>query len=108
MKPITTLICVSCLLFIGMMNAHAEIVPTFSPAEFIYWGGSNIIMADKNGSIPNVGDWNADGLKDLLVGVYTNGNVFYMENTGTNTNPVFETRIAMTTSNGQTIALSYG
>lgn len=108
MKLIKTLICIGSLIFIGLMSANAEIVPTYSPGQFIYWGGGNVIMADKNGSVPNVGDWNGDGLKDLLVGVYTSGHIFYMENTGTNENPVFETRVNLTTQSGQPITLSYG
>jgi len=107
MKPIIALICLVFLLFIGAVNVNAEIVPTFAPAEFAYWGGSNVIMADKNGSIPNVGDWNGDGLKDMLVGVYTSGNIWYLQNTGTNAQPVFETRVLLY-ADGQPIAMTFG
>ncbi len=40
---------------------------------------------------PCVVDWDGDGLKDLVLGQFTNGNINFYRNEGTNENPVFYT-----------------
>jgi hypothetical protein len=83
------------------------IIPTFTPSQTITWGSGQVIQVGQNGPIPNVGDWDRDGVKDLMVGVYQSGNIYYYRNTGTNANPVFPTRTLLT-ADGLTIALTYG
>jgi hypothetical protein len=94
---------------IGMssMLVQATITPVFEPADYIYWGSGQVIMADNNGVIPNVGDWDHDGDKDLMVGVYYYGNIYYYPNTGTNENPIFETRSQLM-AGGSAITVTYG
>jgi len=89
------------------LPAGAIITPTFAPAQSIYWGSGQIINLGNNGVIPNVGDWDCDGIKDLMVGVYQQGNIYYYHNTGTNANPVFPSR-EMLSAGGSTIAVTYG
>lgn len=92
---------------LSALTAAATIVPTFSPPEFLYWGTGQIIQTENNGVIPNVGDWNGDGLKDLLVGIYQSGNIYFYPNTGTNAAPVFATR-SILTANGVPISVTSG
>ena len=102
-----TVLCLSVLVLSAVPTAWGTVIPTFSPAELITWGSSQIIMTDNNGVIPNVGDWDHDGVKDLLVGTFYNGNVYYYHNTGTNENPVFPTR-TMLQAGGVNISVTYG
>lgn len=87
--------------------AWATVIPTFAPDQNIYWGGTHIIQTGVNGVIPNAGDWNHDGLKDLMVGTYTGGHIYYYQNTGTNDNPVFATQ-TLVYADGNPITMSYG
>ena len=87
--------------------AWATVIPTFAPTQNIYWGGTQVIQVGQNGPIPNVGDWDHDGVKDLMVGVYQSGNIYYYHNTGTNANPLFPARVLLT-ADGTTIAMTYG
>ena len=88
-------------------TAGATIIPTFSPPQTLYWGGTHVINVGQNGVIPNVGDWNHDGLKDLMVGTYTGGHIYYYQNSGTNANPVFDTQV-MLTADGNPITMTFG
>ena len=107
MKLSTTILCAGILMVLGLASVQATVIPVFEPYEYIYWGGSQVIMADNNGVIPNVGDWDHDGVKDLMVGVYYYGNIYYYPNTGTNENPVFATRSQLM-ADGSAIAVTYG
>ena len=107
MKKLLTILTGSILISGWAGLASADVIPVFSPAEFATWGGGQTIMVDNNGVIPNVGDWNGDGVKDLLVGTYYNGNVYYYENSGTNEAPIFPDRV-MLQADGATIAVTYG
>ena len=108
MKITRTVICAVILLGTALsLPSLTAITPTFEPADFIYWGSGQIIMTDNNGVIPNVGDWDHDGDKDILVGTYYYGNVYYYPNTGTNENPIFLTRSQLL-ADGSPISVTYG
>jgi len=49
-------------------------------------GGINFDIGTR--AAPRIYDWNHDGLKDLLVGEYE-GYVYFLENMGTSTSPLF-------------------
>jgi len=95
------------LLLALALPAGATITPTFAPAQAIYWGSGQQINVGNNGVVPNVGDWDMDGIKDLMVGIYQAGNIWYYHNTGTNANPVFPERV-MLTAGGSVISMTYG
>ena len=107
MKNFIALILFFAVLTIFTLSATAVVIPTFEPAQFIYWGSGQIIQTEHNGIIPNAGDWNGDGIKDLLVGTYQNGNIYFYPNSGTNVEPIFATR-SLLQAGSSIIALSYG
>jgi len=57
-------------------------------------------------SVPTSVDWNNDGLKDLIVGQFTNGYIWLYLNEGTDMNPVFQSG-ALIQSAGTAITTSY-
>jgi hypothetical protein len=81
-------------------------VPVFEPEFSLSWDGGTIIT-DNRGAVPCVADWNDDGVKDLLVGTFYYGNIYYFKNYGTNADPVFHDRLKLQ-ADGLDIALSYG
>jgi hypothetical protein len=87
-------------------SSQGGLVPVFKPEFTINWDGG-VIQTDNRGAVPEIVDWNGDGKKDLLVGVFYNGNIFYYQNYGTNESPVFHDRV-MLEADGSTIALSFG
>jgi len=103
------LLCISTALILLalVLPAGATVTPTFAPAQAIYWGSGQVINVGNNGVIPNVGDWDMDGVKDLMVGMYQSGNIYYYHNTGTNAAPVFPTREFLT-AGGTVISVTYG
>ena len=107
MKKLSTLFIAGFLLMGLALTAWSTVIPVFEPAVNNTWGAGQVIMTDNNGVIPCVGDWDNDGVKDLLVGTYYNGNVYYYHNTGTNANPVFPSR-TMLQADGVNIAVTYG
>lgn len=81
-------------------------VPVFQPDYTVNWSGG-VIHTDNRGAVPHAVDWNGDGNKDLLVGTFYNGNIYYYQNYGTNEAPVFQGRV-MLQADGSDIALSFG
>jgi hypothetical protein len=81
-------------------------VPVFEWEFSSSWTGG-IIQTDNSGAVPEAVDWNGDGKKDLLVGVYFYGNIYYYKNYGTNDNPAFQDRVKLE-ADGKEISLSYG
>ena len=56
---------------------------------------------------PCVVDWDGDGVKDLVLGQFGNGNIRFYKNQGTNDNPVF-TSFEYLHADGSIITLPYG
>lgn len=73
------------ILCIGLA-AFAQ-TPVFLPGAYVNAGGSPIDVG-YYGS-PFVYDWNGDGIKDLIVGQFTSGNIRFYPNSGSNANPIF-------------------
>ncbi len=69
--------------------------------------GNSYMKVDTYTSVPCVVDWNADGKKDLLVGCFYYGNVYFYLNSGTNEAPVFTTGSKLMVS-GNDISVAYG
>lgn len=80
--------------------------PRFAPAIQLEANGV-ALKVDTYTSVPCVVDWNADGKKDLLVGCFYNGNIYYFNNTGTDSRPVFTTGTKLK-AGGVDISVAYG
>jgi len=65
------------------------------------------MLGDNIYSAADVCDFNADGKKDLLVGVFNEGNIWAFINQGTDSNPVFKTG-GMLSADGKIISVKYG
>jgi hypothetical protein len=86
-------------------------VPTFHEGVKIQYKGNDLRSVYSTGynyySVPCVADWNSDGKKDLLVGYFYEGWVYLYINSGTDSDPVFESEEILT-ADGSTISVGYG
>jgi len=80
-------------------------VPTFAAPVKVQANGIPLTVSAH--AAPCVVDWDGDGVKDLLVGQYTGGNIRLYINSGTNAAPVFTT-YSYLQADGSTITLPYG
>lgn len=83
MKQILGMILLSVLLSAAAYGA----TPVLKAGTLVYAGSSSLRVPYY--SAPEVADWNSDGRKDLLVGTYTNGEIYVYINQGTDAAPVF-------------------
>jgi hypothetical protein len=81
-------------------------VPNFSPGCYIL-SDEQPITGDNVYSSPEVADWNADGLKDLMVGVFFEGNIWLYLNEGTDSEPLFGEGTLLE-ADGTPISVGYG
>jgi len=95
-----------CLLF-ALVAGIAAVAspPLYQNGVFVQAGGTDIDVG-YYGS-PCVVDWNGDGLKDLIMGIFSYGNIYVYLNSGTNAAPVFTTYTVLA-ADGVTISLPYG
>lgn len=70
------------------INEGTDAAPVFNTSTHLHVGGIELDIGSR--AAPKIIDWNKDGLKDLLVGEIM-GNVYLLENVGTNNSPVFDT-----------------
>lgn len=78
--------------------------PDFAFGGTLTSGGTPI---DLTTPVATVVDWNNDGMKDLLVGDFYNGNIYLYLNEGSDLNPVFNGSTKVE-SNGSPITTTYG
>jgi hypothetical protein len=88
------------------LSTQGAMVPVFEPDYTTTWDGGTI-HTDNNGIAPNVVDWDGDGVEDLLVGVFYDGNIYFYKNYGTNANREFRDRV-MLKADGEFISLTSG
>ena len=86
MKTLSLLVFLPPLLFLAGTSIGAE--PVLDQGVYIY-SGANPLEVDRH-STPEVVDWNNDGRKDLVIGQFTDGNIWVFLNKGTDLNPVFD------------------
>lgn len=56
---------------------------------------------------PCIADWNGDGNKDMILGIFTSGNIRFYANENTNDSPVFNSYTSLK-ADGVTITLPSG
>ncbi len=106
MKPFILFLLLPAALVLSAPFAPAQDAPNFAPGKYILENGEpmqglNLYTA------PSVCDWNADGKKDLLVGVFYDGNVWVYPNAGADEYPFFVTGFKLM-ADGAEISVSYG
>lgn len=92
------------ILFMAVVVSLAQ-VPTFDSSFFVKSDGKKI-DAGYYGS-PCMADWNGDGKKDMLLGIFSGGNIRFYENTGSNVSPSFS-GFSTLRAGGKVLALPYG
>lgn len=104
------------LLLPGPVRAQAhstQRMPGMMPDRIGFGPGRYVLaddlpmLTDNNYSIPHVCDWNGDGKKDLMVGVFFEGNVYLFLNQGTDESPVFGEGTLLA-ADGEPISVGYG
>ena len=77
------------MLALGAVPAGEKQAPDLSPPIRIEAGGKPIDM-EMGHAAPAIGDFDGDGLKDLLVGQFGGGKLRIYRNVGTNAEPKFQ------------------
>ena len=90
------------LLVAGLCFAQA---PTYQSWYYQQCAGTTIDVGYYG--TPCITDWNGDGLKDMVLGIFTGGNIRFYANENTNDSPVFSSYITMQ-ADGSTITLPSG
>lgn len=75
------------LLLLVLATALLAQVPDYEDYNYVYADGARIDLPIGHAS-PLVMDWNDDGLKDLLIGRFSGGNIMLYSNSGTNDSPI--------------------
>ena len=92
-----------CLIIFSISLIFA-FLPKFEDAGLLSAGGSEIDIEIMS---PCVHDWDEDGKKDFILGLYDYGKVNLYLNSGTNSDPVLDAPTYMQ-ADGADIAVSYG
>lgn len=79
------------------LNDGTDASPVFNSSSLLQVGGIDFDIGTR--AAPRIYDWNHDGLKDLIVGE-VEGYAYYLENTGTNASPLFNSAERMLLING--------
>lgn len=106
MRYLETIFCLLVLTAGIVSQVNAQGTPNFAPGQYLCANdlpitGNNIYSAAE------VADWNNDGKKDILVGVYYNGNIWIYLNQGTDEEPFF-TDGNLLEADGVPIRVGYG
>jgi len=86
------------------LNEGTDALPVFSTLSLLQVDGTDFDIGTR--SAPRIYDWNHDGLKDMLIGELY-GNIYYLENVGTNAAPVFDSYEMFLLANGDPLKYDY-
>ncbi len=96
------IVTLACVLLAGLAFSQA---PGYGSFMYVYDGGSPIDVGYYGA--PCVADWNGDGAKDLVLGIFTSGNIRFYANENTNDSPVLS-GYSNLQADGTTITLPSG
>jgi len=94
--------CIFVLFLSGLATAW---VPNWATAYQLVSNGNIIDVG--NYAAPCVVDWDLDGIKDLILGQFSNGYIYFYKNVGTNNAPVFNGSVRLY-ADGSPISMAYG
>lgn len=75
--------------------------------SFLYMECAGTVIDVGYYGAPCVADWNGDGNKDMVLGIFTSGNIRFYANENTNDSPVFNSYTSLK-ADGVTITLPSG
>lgn len=90
------------LLAVGLCLAQAPVYQSY-----LYMECSSTVIDVGYYGAPCIADWNGDGNKDMILGIFTSGNILFYANENTNDSPVFNSFTSLK-ADGVTITLPYG
>lgn len=93
------------LLVLALTGFALAQAPGFEPSYMLECSGSPIDVG-YYGS-PCVVDWDGDDVQDLVLGQFSNGNIRFYQNEGTNADPVLNS-FSYLQADGSNIAMGYG
>ncbi len=90
------------LVIVGVIFAQA---PNYQ--SFYYQECAGVAIDVGNYGAPCIADWNNDGNKDMVLGIFSGGNIRFYANDNTNDSPVFSSYSTLK-ADGVTISLPSG
>jgi len=94
-----------CVLVVFLSGLASAWIPNWETEYRLLCNGSIIDVGYY--AAPCVVDWDVDGLKDIILGQYDDGYIFFYKNVGTNSAPVFNTAVQLY-ADGTPISMSCG
>jgi hypothetical protein len=98
------LLCIIPLLLLA--SALVAQAPNFD-YPYLLTNSAGYIVQGNVYTIPATGDWDDDGIIDLMVGVFYSGNIQYYHNSSTTTIPSYDPFV-LVMADGSPISVTYG
>ncbi len=95
----------TCTAILVLVSGVLLAAPSFGPFTWVEDSGNRIDVGYYGA--PCVVDWDGDGLKDLILGQFSSGNIRFYQNIDSNDSPIF-TGYRYIQSDGANITLPYG
>jgi hypothetical protein len=98
------------LLFIAPLFLFASVLIAQTPNfdyPYLLTNTAGYIVQSNVYTIPATGDWDDDGIIDLMVGVFFNGNIQYYHNSSTTITPSYDP-FTLVMADGSPISVTYG
>ena len=93
------------VVFAGVVGLAVADAPEYQSFLYMECAGNQIDVGYYGA--PCIADWNGDGVKDMVLGQFTGGNIRFYANENTNDSPVFNS-YSMLKADGSTITLPSG
>jgi hypothetical protein len=94
-----------CILVVFLAGLAAAWPPVWETEYQLQSGGSTIDVGYY--AAPCIVDWDLDGLKDLILGQFSSGYIYFHKNVGTNDAPVLNGG-SLLYADGSPITMAYG